>query len=448
MKNAIIAVLAIAVAGLLAVHFLHKTKGGGEIPPGAKAGDEVVAGGVTNIVVEVIRTVDGKEEKTLELAPKERTVERKPLEPEATKRLHTGPVVVASLFEASGLAEHAQYGARTRGAYYYATTVRARSEVTEKQEKPDGSVHVVEKRTFLQAQDHLALSDLDVALDLSTLPVRETQRYVNEACLLVAGIAGLIPHPIAQGVAKGAKITHATANAAFGALYALDGTSVRGLLGDFGVEVPENVEEYFNKRVSEWAEKKIAPVHSMLQSIEGKSYFITYTQDAAGKPLKVDFRHEAGEPISAAEWEILRSANAFLDANVVRNTQCEVGDRWTVWADEAQEVFGMAADGEADGKLRVVRDADQENGDWTLRIEPSEITYRGAGGHGKLEVHDGTGLVDAENASVKSLQTTATGDLGMLNKKRHWMLFDFVKKTEGNAAMRFTLAVEPAAGEP
>lgn len=446
MKNALIAILAIAVAALLAVIFWPK--GGPPIPPGAKPGDEVVYRGVTNVVVEVVRTVDGETVKELELVPKARAVDRRPLEPEATKRLHDGPVTVSSLFEASGLAEHAQYGARTSGAYYYMTTVQAHSEVLEKPEGKDGSIRVVEKRTFTQARDHLALSDLDVALDLSTLPVRETQRYVNGACLLVAGIAGLIPHPIAQGVAKGALITQTRANAVFGTLYALDGKSVRGVLGDFGVEVPENVEEYFNKKCAEWAEKKIAPVHSALQSIEGKSYLITYRQDAAGKPLKVDFRHEAGEPISEAEWEILRSANAFLDANVVPNTQCEVGDRWTVWADDVQEVFGMAADGKADGKLRVVRDADQEDGDWTLRIEPSEITYRGTGGHGKLEVEGGVGLVDAPKASVKSLQTTATGDLRMLNKKRHWMLFDFVKKTNGNASMRFTLAVEPAAGEP
>lgn len=444
MKNALIAILAIAVAALLAVMFWPQPRP--VVPPGAKPGDEVVVKGVTNVVVEVVRTVDGQTVKDLELAPKERSEERRPLEPEATKRLHDGPVFVASLFEASGQAEHAQYGTRTSGAYYYMTTVRARSEVMEKREGKDGSVRVVEKRKFLQARDHLALSELDVALDLSTLPVRETQRYVNAACLAVAGIANMIPG--GQVVGGYAKVTQAAANAAFVALYSLDGKSVRGLLGDFGVEVPENVEIYFNNKVSEWANKKIAPVHSVLQSIEGKSYFITYTQDAEGKPLKVDFRHEGGEPITDAEWEILRSANAFLDANVVLDTRCAVGDRWTVWADEVQEAFGMAADGQAEGLLRVVRDDDQENGDWTLRIEPSEITYRATGGHGKLEIHDGTGLVDAENASVKSLQSTAAGNLRMLNKKRHWMLFDFVKKTEGNSSMRFTLAVEPATGEP
>ena len=108
----------------------------------------------------------------------------------------------------------------------------------------------------------------------------------------------------------------------------------------------------------------------------------------------------------------------------------------------------MAADGEAGGKLRVVREDDQENGDWTLRIEPSEITYRGTGGKGKLAVEGGIGLVDASKASVKSLQATAKGDLQMLDKKRYWMLFDFVKKAKGDASMRFTLAVEPATGEP
>ena len=405
-----------------------------------KAGDEVndPKTGKTLVVTEVVRDLDGVKTSTLELAPKRRGKDEDPLAPDALERLRNGPVTVSSVLEASGEGEYANLGARWSGGYYYVTTVRARSEIVKREKGEDGRILVEERREFKQARDHLSVSNVDVAVDLSTVPIRETQVLVNGLCSGVAWLGGVIP-----GVAVGAKTVQAGANAAFLALHSVDGKSLRGLLGKVGVPIPQNVEDFVNETVEEWIEKHAAPVHSALQSIEGKAYIITYTQDADGKPLHVDFRHEGGEGISDAEWEILRSANAFLDQNVVPDTRCEVGDRWTVWADEMQEVFGLASDGKADGKIRVVRDDDQDDGDWTLKIEPSEIAYQGAGGAGTLAVAGGHGLVEADTISVKSIQATAKGALDILDKTRHWMLFEFLKETYGDASMRFTFTAEP-----
>ena len=177
---------------------------------------------------------------------------------------------------------------------------------------------------------------------------------------------------------------------------------------------------------------------------------ITYTQDANGKPLNVDYTNEDGKPITDAEWEILRSANVFLDSNVVPNVDYRVGDSWTIWADEVMDMFGMAGNGSTDGKITVERIADQPDGTWTLKVIPTEIEYKSDNGEsaGKMQVKDGNGLVDAKNVSVKSLHATAEGGLRHLNKKRHFLFFDFVKRVKGNSNLRFTLTVDPAKKKP
>ena len=38
---------------------------------------------------------------------------------------------------------------------------------------------------------------------------------------------------------------------------------------------------------------------------------------------------------------------------------------------------------------------------------------------------------------------TATGDIRSMSKKRHALLFDFVKRFRSNANLRFTLTTEP-----
>ena len=45
---------------------------------------------------------------------------------------------------------------------------------------------------------------------------------------------------------------------------------------------------------------------------------------------------------------------------------------------------------------------------------------------------------------MKSLHATARGNLRSLNKKRHFMFFDLVKRIEGDSNLRFTLTVAPA----
>lgn len=418
--------------------------------------------GVTNVVVETQVIKEGKEPNTIitnkvvELAPVKRSVERRPLEPEATKRLHNGPVTVSSVFEASGKAEYAQYGGLMRGNYFYTTTVMAQSEILEKNEAKDtGKVFVKEKRKFVQSRDTLSLSDLDAALALDTLPVDQVKQWASGACHLVSSIctalAPMIPPaaPWLEVVAQGEEAASAAVDASFAALHKIDGTSARGLLGAFGVKIPENIERFANERIAKLALDKARDVHKAIQSIEGKSFIITYEQEKTGTPLNVDYKNEDGSPITDAEWEILQSANAFLDSNVVPKTDYRVGDSWTIWADEVMDMFGVVGQGRTEGKIRVERLVDQPDGTWTLKVEPAEIEYKSDNGAsaGTMHVKDGNGLIDAENVSVKSLHATAGGNLRSLNKKRHFLFFDFVKRIKGDSNLRFTLTVDPVKTE-
>ena len=441
-KNILIAVLGLAVVVLVVLLFRPERPNGEytEKDIGRTVVDPKT--GVTNVVSKVETKTDGETTTKIVAAPIVRSVERRPLEPEATKRLHDGPVIVSSIFEASGRGEHASYGKTVQGGYLYTTTVRARSQAVEKDEDSvTGKVRVVEKRTFLQARDHLELSDLDAKVALDTLPVAQARSWANGIVNVVGGIVILCDPASAPVVAT----VKASVEGSFLALGQIDGASARGMLGLFDVKVPENLEAYIRARVAQYAGKQLRDVHVALQSIEGKTYLITYTQTAAGMPLNVDFAREGGGPITEAEWEILRSANIFLDSNVVRDTRCRVGDRWTVWADEVQELFGVAGDGRADGKIRVVRAEDRPNGTWTLKVEPSEISFLSNDGtvSGSMQVKDGNGLVDAENGSVESLHATATGSLAGLSRTRHATFFDFVKRLKGDSDLRFTLTVDP-----
>lgn len=449
-KNKIIALL-VAIVAVMAITLViveHRKGSGTELPPPPPPPQ-------TNDVHDVTTTniIDDKTNIVVETGLTVRSIERRPLEPEATKRLHDGPIIVSSVFEASGKGEQASYGKAIRGSYLYTTAVVAQSEVKEKEEDSEtGRVRVVERRKFLQARDQLGLSDIDVALALDTLPVDQVETWVDNACKLVGGvsalIAGAVPitAPFAGAVGAGAAVTKVAAKAAFVALHKIDGMSARGLLGAFGVTIPTNLEAFANDRISQWANSQMKDVHVALQSIEGKSFLITYTQEENGKPLNVDYTNEDGKPITEAEWEILRAANVFLDSNVVPDTRCRVGDSWTVWADEIQDLFGAAGDGRAEGKIRIERIDDQPDGNWTLKLEPTEVQFRTSDGTGagKMQVKDGNGLVDAKNASVKSLHATAGGNLSKLNKKRHFLFFDFVKRIDGNSNLRFTLTANPA----
>ncbi len=401
--------------------------------------------GIEYVVINVPIVIDGKTNLVTQVAPLSHKAQMRPLEPEATKRLHKGSVEVSSFFEASGRADWAELGGEVRGSYIYTVTVKAQSEVkTNVVDETTGRIHVEELRTFTESRPFLSLSDIDAALALDTLPVDQVHDWCINAGTVTATLAAKCGR-----VETAASIAAATAaiESGYQIAKAIDGMTIRGVLGIFGVKIPEDIDIYVGKRIAEILNGKIKWLHAQIDSIEGKSFLISYDQEASGKPLDITYRNTDGSPISDAEWEILRQANLFLDQNVLPDTRCHVGDEWLVWADEVQNLFGIAGNGRAEGRISVTRVTDRPNGDWTLKLSPTDIAFRSDAGtiSGKMQLTDGNGIVDHEKKSVRSLHATATGDIRSMDKTRHAMFFDFVKRFRGKANFRFNLAVEPVA---
>ena len=440
MKNTLIAILAIAVAALLAVHFWRQSDAGKKSSDGN--GPEVVANDGSQNESEV--QTDTQEKKSSEKAEGTRSATHRPLEPEATKRLHEGPVTVTSLFEASGKGEWADNGFSRRGRYHYTIAVKAKSEVLDKNEEAaTGEIFVKERRTFMESRDNISLSEVDVALALDTLPVDQIHDWVMSAGGLVASIAAKLGQ---LQVAAGAGVAVAAVEGWYRTAKAIDGTSIRDILGWFDVKVPPALDDWASQQLEKIVKDALekSKVRAVIQSIEGKSFLITYTQEASGKPVDIQYENEDGSPISDEEWEILRQANLFLDQDMVPDTRKEIGESWDVWADEIQSLFGLSSTGRAEGKIVVTRGPDKD-GDWTLELEGTEISFRGDDGStsGRMTFKEGNGLVDGTDHYVKALHATATGSLASMNRKRHAMFFDFVKRLDGKANIRFSLVTEP-----
>ena len=123
----VVAVLAVALVAITGMKYFAPGKSGGGLSAtqssesqmkhnakGENSKDSVNAinsTGETTVPAGAV-LIDGKvvkvEEPTARLSDT-RSVVRRPLEPEATRRLHDGPVLVTALFEASGKGEHASH---------------------------------------------------------------------------------------------------------------------------------------------------------------------------------------------------------------------------------------------------------------------------------------------------------------------------------------------------
>lgn len=357
-----------------------------------------------------------------------RSLTRKPLESEATKRLADGPQIIDVVFEATGRGSWKKSGVAVSGRYCFTSVVKAQSVIKSKEETARGNIEVTEERKFLQVQDHLSVDDTDVALAVQeTLPL-DTIADVIEG---IGGVVGLFNPAAGGAIVAGTESSR-------DAIKKVDGTSIRGLLGQFGVAIPENVEEYVNKFSTEFCDGKLENVRDIVHSIAGKSYKIVYIQNKEGAPLRVDFTNVDGSPIAEDEWEILKLANVFLDAQMIPDKRVQPGDHWDV---DAEVVAGLADavanGGTCEGKIMVERKDDMPNGDWELNFRPATIVTRADNGAtaGVFKIAEGNAIGDAKNAYVKSMQMVGTGRLGKMKSKR-WTIFDIMEKIDGDCSYR------------
>lgn len=392
-----------------------------------------VAGGGTNAPPPV--ATNPPPIKTPPIEIKKRSLTRKPLEPEATKRLADGPQTIELVFEGTGRGSWKKFGVDVSGRYCFTSIVKAISTIDAvKEETARGNFEVTEFRKFVQVQDQLTVDETDVALALEeTLPL-------DTVATVVKGIGGIVS---LFNPAVGTEMVVGT-QAAREAVKNVDGTSIRGLIGQFGVDVPENVDEYVKKFSTEFCNGKLENVRNKIHAIQGKTYKIVYLQNKEGAPLRVDFTNKDGSPIAEDEWDILKLANVFLDAQIIPDKRVQPGDVWNVDAEVfAGLVDSVANGGTCEGQITVERRDNLPNGDWELGFRPARILTRSEGGAttGKFTISSGNAIGDQENAYVKTMQMVGKGRLGK-TKSNRYAIFDFMTKISGDCSYRAMMTTD------
>ena len=345
------------------------------------------------------------EEKNVPMAP----VKKKTIKPQAVDRVF--PKVMKGNFAMVGRGEDAKWGIGRAANFQYNIFILAESEIISKKAMKNGTIKVVEKRTFNKVQDSLVVSDVDFKLAIDTLPVDTFSKMIDGVAVGYTSLTG--------DAATGAMVV-AGKNYLVEKLRSANGLSARKLLGMVGFKPTPDVEQALNKLATSHFTKALGVV----RAISGKSYIITYYQEKNGQPLMVTFKNaDGGEVTDDEEKMILKRVNAFIDYNVVPDGNCRPGDSWTIAAEDMQEVFDPFVDGTYTGNVKATRRSNAENGDWTVEMSPSAVNVIADNGSttGSLQLNRGRALVNPEKLSVNEM--FVAGKAKLSKTSRHHLLF-------------------------
>ena len=321
------------------------------------------------------------------------------------------PKVMKGNFAMVGRGEDAKWGIRRVANFQHNIFILAESEIISKKALKNGTIEVVEKRTFNRVQDSLVVSDVDFKLALDTLPVDTFSKMVDGAAVIYSSLTGDTVNGMAVKTGKDYLVKK---------LCSVDGASARKLLGLFGVKPSAEVEQMLNSLAASRLTKGLG----VIRSISGKSYEITYYQEKTGQPLMITFKNADGsEVVDDEEKMILKRVNAFIDYNVVPDGNSRPGDSWTIAAEDMQEIFDPFVDGTYRGNVKVTRRSNAENGDWTIEMSPSTINAVADNGSttGTLQVNRGRALVNPEKLCINEM--LVAGKAKLSRTSRHHLLF-------------------------
>lgn len=319
--------------------------------------------------------------------------------------------VMRGEFQLTGHGEDAKWGVTKTATFLCTGIVIADSEIVSKEALPDGKIRITEIRTFKTVQDSIVVSDVDIKLAMfDTLPLKSFSSMVDAAAIVWASMTGDAGSSAAVLTGK---------NYVENKLRDIDGTGIKSLLGATGLEAPEAVRNTFDKIAGAAFRKALGGI----RPISGKSYKITYYQEASGKPLYVKITYSNGEEVTDEEEQmVLKRVNAFIDYDVLPDLDCEPGDTWTVETRNIQELFDPFAEGSCSGAIAVERRVNTPDGDWDLQLKPSVINVINAGNNttGYYNLHRGYARINPEEATVSELFGTGTARMQKISK-RHWL---------------------------
>ena len=339
------------------------------------------------------------------------------------------PQGLTSIFEVTGKGTLALGVAGDVSFYYFMKTV-ATSKIEDKEEFDSGKIKVTEIRSFSEATENIKVSDVNLRVDLSTVPVDA----IANTGYLVGGIASLFEPT------TGAAITEKVAAFRY-AIESLDGKDAKpafDMLKQFGIDVQRIISEPVEGYLKGLLEK----VHSHVNAVTGKSYRFIYWTDKAGEPLRVRYENVDHSPISLEEQNVLNYVNLFIDCHVLPDKNCRPGASWTINPASIGNMFGAVADGTCSGEVRVRRGNDLPDGNWSLSVDSAPIIFYSKDHRpvGNVKLRGGKGIGDGRRAILRELQIDGTGKLRKKESDTYLWFYEVITKTEGDCQFRSTIS--------
>lgn len=328
------------------------------------------------------------------------TVRQTPPPLEAIDRVRSREI--NAIFQMTGKASDADWGIRGGANFLYEVTIVAESTIESKEKMDGGGFKVEEIRTFKKVHDSVTASDVDFTLALDTLPISTIQGIV--------AVGGFF-WPVTAG----------TAVLGLEKMKEFDGKGIKDALNALGIELPQEVK----KEIESFAGGELRKWMGKTRRISGKSYRITYYNAESGNPMLITFRNADGSEVTdEEELMLLRRANAFVNSDLLPDTNCKPGDKWSVKVEDMQELLDPYVEGDFAGSVTVTRTADKKPGEWSLDLSPATIRVLSPSGSttGTLNLEEGAAQVELDAYSVNDLILSGTGNLSKLSK--HHLLFN------------------------
>ena len=358
-----------------------------------------------------------------ELPPvKEGDVERLPRKDE--------PQWLTSIFEVTGKGTLAAAGGAGDVSFYYLMKTVATSKIEDKEEFNSGKIKVTEIRAFSEATEVMKVSDVNLRVDLSTVPVDA----IANTGYLIGGVASLFDPELGLSIAD----TVADFRNTIDSFNGTDAKPAFDMLKKFGIDVQRIISE----PVEGYLKGLMDQVHSHVNAVKGKSYRFIYWTDKAGEPLRVRYENVDHSPISLEEQNVLNYVNLFIDCHVLPDKNCRPGASWTINPASIGNMFGAVADGACSGEVRVRRGNDLPDGNWSISVDPATITFFSEDRRpvGNVKLCGGKGIGDGRRAILRELQIDGKGKLRKKESDTYLWFYEFITKTEGDCQFRSTIS--------
>lgn len=340
------------------------------------------------------------------------------------------PQGLTTLFEVTGKGTLAAAGGAGDVSFYYLMKTVATSKIEDKEEFNSGKIKVTEIRAFSEATEVMKVSDVNLRVDLSTVPVDA----IANTGYLIGGVASLFDPELGLSIAA----TVADFRNTIDSFNGTDAKPAFDMLKKFGIDVQRIISE----PVEGYLKGLMDQVHSHVNAVKGKSYRFIYWTDKAGEPLRVCYENVDHSPISLEEQKVLNYVNLFIDCHVLPDKNCRPGASWTINPASIGNMFGAVADGACSGEVCVRRGNDLPDGNWSLSVDPATITFFSEDRRpvGNVKLCGGKGIGDGRRAILRELQIDGKGKLRKKKSDTYLWFYEFITKTEGDCQFRSTIS--------